>query len=74
MPTTTASWPMDVEMAEAADQPHAVELRRLLLEAADEQHLAVGGKLLVAAERGDFLATVGTGHAGSARPWRWGMS
>ena len=31
----------DVEMAEAADQPHAVELARLLLETADQQHLAV---------------------------------
>ncbi len=32
----------DVEVAEAADQPHAVELAGLLLEAADEQHVAVG--------------------------------
>ena len=31
----------DVEVAEAADQPEAVELARALLEAADEQHLAV---------------------------------
>ena len=31
----------DVEMAEAADQAEAVELPRALLEAADEQHLAV---------------------------------
>src|SRR5690606_3095061 len=31
----------DIEMAEPADQPHAVELARLLLEAADEQHVAV---------------------------------
>ena len=29
----------DVEVAEAADQPEAVELARALLEAADEQHL-----------------------------------
>ena len=36
----------DVEVAEAADQAHAVELAGLLLEAADEQHLAVGAKLL----------------------------
>ena len=32
----------DVEVAEAADQAHAVELAGLLLEAADEQHLAIG--------------------------------
>ena len=31
----------DVEVAEAADQAHAVELAGLLLEAADQQHLAV---------------------------------
>src|SRR5690606_36134356 len=31
----------DVEMAEAADQPHAVHLPRLLLEAADGEHAAV---------------------------------
>ena len=31
----------DIEMAEAADQPHAVHLARLLLEAADQQHVAV---------------------------------
>ena len=31
----------DIEVAEAADQPHAVKLARLLLEAADEQHVAI---------------------------------
>src|SRR5262245_57460997 len=31
----------DIEMAEAADQAHAVDLAGLLLEAADEQHVAV---------------------------------
>src|SRR5581483_101757 len=31
----------DIEMAEAADQAHAVELAGLLLEAADQQHVAV---------------------------------
>ena len=31
----------DVEVAEAADQAHAVELARLLLEAPDQQHLAI---------------------------------
>ena len=31
----------DIEVTEAADQAHAVELARLLLEAADQQHLTV---------------------------------
>jgi hypothetical protein len=31
----------NIEMAEAADQAHAIELARLLLEAADQQHVAV---------------------------------
>lgn len=33
-------------MAEAADMPHPVKLARFLLEAADEQHLAIGGDVL----------------------------
>ena len=40
----------DIEVAEAADQPHAVELAGLLLEPADEQHVAIGAKLLLLAE------------------------
>ena len=36
----------DVEVAEAADEAHAVELAGLLLEAADQQHLAIGVQLL----------------------------
>ncbi len=40
----------DIEVAEAADQAHAVELAGLLLEAADQQHLAIGVQVLVAAE------------------------
>ena len=43
----------DIEMAEAADQAHAVELPGLLLEAADQQHLAIGAELLLLGERGD---------------------
>ena len=39
----------DIEMAEAADQTHAVELAGLLLEAADQQHVGVE---LLAARRG----------------------
>jgi hypothetical protein len=51
----------DIEMAEAADQAHAVHLAGLLLEAADQQHLAIGVELFVfgenrdVAERGGFL-------------------
>ena len=44
----------DIEVAEAADQSHAVELSGLLLEPADQQHLAVGGKLLLLAELGNL--------------------
>ena len=33
----------DVEVAEAADQAHAVELAGPLLEAADQQHVAIEG-------------------------------
>ncbi len=40
----------DVEMAEAADEAHAVELAGLLLEAADEEHAAIGCKLLFLGE------------------------
>ena len=40
----------DIEVAEAADQPHAVQLSGLLLEPANEQHLAVGVKLLLLVE------------------------
>jgi hypothetical protein len=40
----------DVEMAEAADEAHAVELAGLFLEAADEKHRAIGGDVLVGAE------------------------
>ncbi len=40
----------DIEVAEAADQPHAVKLAGLLLEAADQQHLAIGVQLLLGRE------------------------
>ena len=42
----------DVEMAESANQSHAVHLARLLFEAADRQHGLVGGKLLILGEIG----------------------
>ena len=38
----------NVEVAEAADEAHAIELTGLLLEPADEQHLAIGVQLLFA--------------------------
>jgi hypothetical protein len=40
----------DIEMAESADQPHSVHLARLFLEAADQQHVAVGLELDLLAE------------------------
>ena len=39
----------DVEVAEAADETHAIELAGLFLEAADEQHVAIGFEQLVLA-------------------------
>ena len=49
----------DVEMAEAADQAHAVHLPGLFLEAANEQHLAIGGEFLFLAEGGNLLGGSG---------------
>ncbi len=46
----------DVEMAEAADQPHAIHLAGLLLEASDQQHLAVVGHQQLAIDVRDRLA------------------
>ena len=57
----------DIEVAEAADQAHAVELAGLLLEAADQQHLAVVAEQLLgrlgplaalAADFADVLAAI----------------
>jgi hypothetical protein len=36
----------DIKVAEAADQAHAIHLAGLLLEATDQQHLAIGFELL----------------------------
>ena len=48
----------DVEVAEAANQAHAVHLAGLLLEAADQQHVAVGSEFLVLAQIGLVLRLV----------------
>ena len=45
----------DVEMAESADQAHAVHLARLLLEPADQQHVAIGLEFGVLAEIGNRI-------------------
>jgi hypothetical protein len=56
-------------MAEAADQPHAVELAGLFLEAADQEHGAVGFEQLLLIHRrfgffGSFRRFVlSSGHA-----------
>ena len=54
----------DIEMAEAADEAHAVQLAGLFLEAADEQHALEGGNLLLAGEFRDLR-----GRSGLSR-WR----
>src|SRR5581483_2639632 len=60
----------DVEMAETADEAHAIKLAGLLLEAADQQHVAIGRKLLRLGEcrRGvgsvSFLFLLSSGHDG----------
>jgi hypothetical protein len=43
----------DIEVAEATDQAHAVELPRLFLEPAEQKHFAVGVKFLFLGELGD---------------------
>src|SRR5262249_15488766 len=42
----------NVEVAESADQAHAIKLAGLLLEAADQQHTPIGLQLLFLAELG----------------------
>ena len=46
----------DVEVAEAADQAHAVKLAGLLLEASDQQHGAIGPQQLVPIARRVFAS------------------
>ena len=43
----------DVEVAESADDAHAVKLSGLFLESPDQQHVAKGGEFLLASERRD---------------------
>ena len=43
----------DIEVTEAADEAHAVELAGLFLEAPDQQHLAIGLEFIVLVELGD---------------------
>jgi hypothetical protein len=43
----------DIEVAEPADEAHAVKLAGLLLEAADQQHLAIGFEFGFLVEFGD---------------------
>ncbi len=46
----------DIEVTEAADEAHAVELAGLLLETPDEQHLAIGLQIVFLGEIGDDAA------------------
>ncbi len=46
----------DVEVTEAADEAHAVELAGLLLETPDQQHLAVGVEIFFLGEFGEGAA------------------
>ena len=56
----------DIEVAEAADEPHAVKLAGLLLEAADQQHVAVGRELLLLVEFRHRAAASGASTRGCA--------
>ena len=49
----------DIEVAEAADQPHAIHLAGLLLEAPDQQHVAIGLELLVLGELRGYWRVAG---------------
>jgi hypothetical protein len=59
----------DIEMAEAADQAHAVHLARLLFEAADQQHLAIGVEVFVLVEGRDVRKRLGRTFRSALR-WR----
>ena len=53
---TTIGFLADIEMAEAADRAHAVELAGLFLEAPDQQHVAQRAQFLFP---GEFWRSVG---------------
>ncbi len=53
----------DVEVAEAADEAHAVHLAGLFLEAADQQHVGVGREFLLLGEGGEFVHLAGGGRS-----------
>jgi hypothetical protein len=57
----------DIEVAEAADEPHAVELARALLEAADQQHVSVVLQQLVFARFSGMRAVRAIGRG--VRHW-----
>ena len=70
----------DIEVAETADQAHAVHLPRLFLEAADGEHVAIGSELLLLAKFGHGslmpwpleparLEASWADFAGTRRPW-----
>ena len=58
----------DIQVAETADQAHAVHLTGLLFEAADGQHGAIGGEFLLLAEIGDGFGVCARGFLGD-RHW-----
>src|SRR5260370_18908696 len=60
-----------VEVEEAADQPHAVELPGFLLEAADEEHPPIGVKLLLLVEFRHFRGSFGGSPARGGALSRW---
>jgi hypothetical protein len=58
----------DIKMAEPADVTHAVKLARLLLEAADQQHVLIGLEVLILGEGGiGFRVRFAGGFLGSFR-------
>ena len=53
----------DIEMAEAADQAHAIHLPGLLLEAADQQHGAIDRNGVALADKGGQAGIAASGDA-----------
>ena len=61
----------DIEVTEAADEPHAVKLAGFFLESADEQHVAIGAKLLLLVELRYFRHMFGGRSARGGGLGRW---